>query len=160
MLSDQQLHDWFERLALSDKARQVIRQIRSSEPARRVQGRRGNVRGCFPSRKMGHTIQYESRTNELSAIYLMEYYEADVLEYWDQPPSFTLRYPSKAGTMHGHLHTPDFFVLRQHSAGWEEWKMADELPSLAEKMPARYLLDDKEWRCPPGQEYAHQFGLS
>jgi putative transposase len=160
MLSDQQLHDWFERLALSDKARQVIRQIRASEPARRVQGRRGNVRGCFPSRKMGHTIQYESRTNELSAIYLMEYYEADVLEYWDQPPSFTLRYPSKAGTMHGHLHTPDFFVLRQHSAGWEEWKMADELPSLAEKMPARYLRDDKGWRCPPGQEYARQFGLS
>lgn len=90
MLDDQQLRDWCQRLGLGEKAEQVIRQVRSSEPARRVQGRRGNVRGCSPSRKMGHTIQYESLTNELSAIYLMEYHEEDVWEYWDQPPSFTL----------------------------------------------------------------------
>jgi hypothetical protein len=81
MLDDQQLRDWCKRLDLSEKAQILIQQIRSSEPARRVQGRRGNVRGCFPSRKMGHTIQYESLTNELSAIYLMEYYEDDVWEY-------------------------------------------------------------------------------
>lgn len=160
MLSDQQLHDWRRRLDLSEKAEQVIRQVRSSEPARRVQGRRGNVRGCFPSRKMGHTIQYESLTNELSAIYLMEYHEEDLIEYWDQPPSFTLRYKTKAGANHGHLHTPDFFVLRQDSAGWEEWKMEDELPALAEKMPARYMHSENEgWHCLPGQDYARQFGL-
>jgi transposase InsO family protein len=160
MLDDQQLRDWRGRLALSEKAEQVIRQVRSSEPARRVQGHRGNVCGCFPSRKMGHTIQYESLTNELSAIYLMEYHEADLWEYWDQPPSFTLRYKTKAGANHGHLHTPDFFVLRQDSAGWEEWKMEDELAALAEKMPARYVRSESDgWRCPPGQEYARQFGL-
>jgi hypothetical protein len=33
---------------------------------------------------MGHTIQYESLTNELSAIYLMEYYEDDVWELCGQ----------------------------------------------------------------------------
>jgi len=159
MLDDQQLRDWCKRLDLGEKAQVMIRQIRSSDPARRVQGRRGNVRGCFPSRKMGHTIQYESLTNELSAIYLMEYHE-DYIEYWDQPPSFTLRYKTKAGANHGHLHTPDFFVLRRDSAGWEEWKLEDELPALAEKMPARYARSENEgWYCPPGEEYARQFGF-
>jgi putative transposase len=160
MLNDQQLRDWCRRLDLNVKGEQVIRQVRSSEPARRVQGRRGNVRGCFPSRRMGHTIQYESLTNELSAIYLMEYHEDDLLEYWDQPPPFTLRYKTKTGANHGHLHTPDFFVLRQDRAGWEEWKMEEELPTLAEKMPARYVGgEDEGWHCPPGEEYARQFGL-
>lgn len=160
MLDDQQLRDWCHRLGLGEKAEQVIHQVRSSEPARRVQGRRGNVRGCFPSRKMGHTIQYESLTNELSAIYLMEYHEEDVWEYWDQPPSFTLRYKTKAGADHGHTHTPDFFVLRGDSAGWEEWKREDELSVLADKMPARYAHSQSNgWHCPPGQEYARQFGL-
>ncbi len=83
MLNDQQLRDWCGRVGLHQNAEQVIRQVRSSDPARRVQGRRGNVRGCFPSRKMGHTIQYESLTNELSAIYLMEYHEEDLWEYWE-----------------------------------------------------------------------------
>ena len=160
MLDDHELQDWCRRLNLSEKAEHLIRQIRSSEPARRVQGRRGNVRGRFPSRKMGHTIQYESLTNELSAIYLMEYHEVDLLEYWDQPSSFTLRYKTKAGANHGHTHTPDFFALRHDSAGWEEWKMEDELPVLAEKMPARYVRSENEvWHCPPGAEYAQQFGL-
>jgi hypothetical protein len=160
MLDDQQLRDWSRKLNLSEQAECVIRQIRMSEPSRRVQGRRGNMRGCFPSRKMGHTIQYESLTNELSAIYLMEYHENELIEYWDQPPSFTLRYKSKTGVNHGHTHTPDFFVLRRNCAGWEEWKMEEELPTLAEKMPARYVhSENKEWHCPPGQEYARQFGL-
>src|SRR5262249_48499447 len=135
-------------LGLGEKAEQVIRQIRSSGTARRVQGRRGSVRGLFPSRKMGRTIQYESLTDELCAIYLMEYHEDDVWEYWDQPTSFSLRYKTKTGANHGHMHTPDFFVLRRDSAGWEEWKMEDELPSLAEKMPARYVRSETEgWIC-------------
>lgn len=107
-----------------------------------------------------HTIQYESLTNELSAIYLMEYYENELIEYWDQPSSFVLRYQTKAGVNHGHFHTPDFFVLRSDGAGWEEWKSEAELPVLAEKMPARYQKAvDGQWRCPPGEEYAAQFGL-
>jgi len=160
MLDDHQLREWCRKLNLSEKAEIVIQQIRTSQPSRRVQGRRGNVRGFFPSRKMGHTIQYESLTNELSAIYLMEYHEADLWEYWDQPPSFTLRYKTKSGVSQGHLHTPDFFVLRCDSAGWEEWKMEDELPSLAERMPARYVHSENEgWQCPPGQDYARQFNL-
>lgn len=161
MLDEQALRVWAERLGFAEATIQLIHRIRAAAPARRVQGRRGNVRGCFPSRKMGHTIQYESLGNELSAIYLMEYYETDVLEYWDQPPSFPLRYATKTGVQHGHLHTPDFFVLREDGAGWEEWKSADEMPALAERMPARYVWEEQTgWQCPPGQAYARAFGLS
>ncbi len=160
MLDEPQLRAWCRKLALDERAERVVRQVRSSEPARRVAGRRGNVTGFFPSRKMGHTVQYESLTNELSAIYLMEYHEDDLWEYWDQPPSFTLRYQTKAGSHHGHLHTPDFFVLRCESAGWEEWKLEEELPTLAEKMPTRYVRREHGgWCCPPGEEFARQFGL-
>jgi len=108
---------------------------------------------------MGHTIQYESLTNELSAIYLMEYQE-ECLEYWDQPPFIKLNYISKGGKTLGVMHTPDFFVLRHDRAGWEEWKSEEELPMLAEKMPARYVRNrDGAWSCPPGEKYAQQFGL-
>jgi putative transposase len=58
------------------------------------------------------------------------------------------------------LHTPDFFVIRETSAGWEECKMEEELNRLAEKSPNRYCRDDTHrWRCPPGETSAAQFGL-
>jgi hypothetical protein len=38
----------------------------------------------YPSKKMGVTIQFESQSVELGAIYLMEHDES-VLEYYDQP---------------------------------------------------------------------------
>jgi hypothetical protein len=56
--------------------------------------------------------------------------------------------------------TPDFFVLRCDCAGWEEWKLEEELFVLAEKMPARYQRGpDGRWCCPPGEECDDQFGL-
>ncbi|MDQ3133372.1 MAG: hypothetical protein M3Q76_01010 [Acidobacteriota bacterium] len=54
-----------------------------------MQGRRGNVAGRFPSRKMGVTIQFESHKNELARIRELEY-DPEVLEYYDQPPSIKL----------------------------------------------------------------------
>jgi len=53
----------------------LIARIRFSPPARRVQGHAGNVCGTYPSRKMGVTIQFESHTVELGAVYLMEHDE-------------------------------------------------------------------------------------
>jgi len=58
------------------------------------------------------------------------------------------------------MHTPDFFVIRQDTAGWEEWKMEEELVRLVQKSPHRYRLENgNRWRCPPGEEYAHSLGL-
>src|ERR1700676_3971404 len=118
---------WCDRLQLPTATRDFLAHLRASPPARRVQGRLFNVCGTFASRKMGVTIQFESHTVELWAIYLMEH-DPDVLEFYDQPQTFKLRYQAKSGTkMLGHYYTPDFLVLRKHGVGFEEWKTEDEL---------------------------------
>ncbi len=57
MLTSEQFCDWCIKLDLNEQAIQEISQIRSSPPSRRVQSRRGNVSGRYPSQKMGVTIQ-------------------------------------------------------------------------------------------------------
>jgi len=137
----------------------VIDQIRSSDPARRVGGGRSNVSGRYPSRKMGVTIQFESHRVELAAVHEMEYDPA-VLEYFDQPPSIILAYNSAQGRRMSVRHTPDFFVLRTAGAGWEEWKIEEDLHRLTQHNPNRYRQDGEHWHCPPGENYANQFGLT
>jgi putative transposase len=117
---------------------------------------------------MGMTIQSESRTAEKPGIRIFYEYdhlletavEARVLEFYDQPDPIALRYVSAAGRTVSTWHTPDFFVIRENTAGWEEWKTEDELVLLAHKQPARYQKDGTgRWYCPPGETYAGGFGL-
>jgi putative transposase len=109
---------------------------------------------------MGLTIQFESHTVELGAIYQMEH-DPQVLEFYDQPPPFKICYRSQSGRNIAHYHTPDFFVLRSDGAGWEEWKPEKQLKQLAEKYPTRYQRTEAgQWRCPPGEAYAEPLGLT
>jgi putative transposase len=158
MLSEQDFAAWAKQVSLSDDAQSTIAQVRNSNPARRVGGGRSNVTGRYPSRKMGVTIQFESHRVELPAIFEMEY-DDSVLEYYDQAPSIKLDYCSVDGKRLGVLHTPDFFVIRTSSAGWEECKTEEELIRLSERNPNRYRRHVREWICPPGRQYAERFGL-
>ena len=159
MLSRDDLLALYECWGLPDQARAVIDQVRSSSPARRVRSGRGNVSGSYPSRKMGATIQFESHRVELAAVYEMEH-DPGVLEFFDQPPSIKLLYESANRKRMGVLHTPDFFVIWQDKAGWEEWKQEEDRTRLAEKNPNRYQRDgDGKWRCRPGEEYSKPLGL-
>jgi putative transposase len=72
MLTEAELQTWFQRLRMPHEAQRVVRQIRASDPARRVGGGRHNVCGRYPSRKMGVTIQFESHRVELAEVYVME----------------------------------------------------------------------------------------
>ncbi len=159
MLDESELIAWYGRLNLNERARMLIEQIRSSEPARRVRGGRSNVSGLYPSRKMGVSIQFESHRVELAAIYEMEH-DPSTLEFYDQPPPMMLDYNSANGRRMAVRHTPDFFILRQDSAGWEEWKTEEDLHKLSEHNPNRYRQEAGSWHCPPGGTYAAQFGLS
>jgi putative transposase len=108
---------------------------------------------------MGMTIQFESHKVELWAIYQMEH-DQEVVEFYDQPPSFPIKYQNKSGRKIGHYHTPDFFVLRKTEAAWEEWKTEEQLQRLSEKYPTRYQkTEDGSWICPPGEAHAEPFGL-
>lgn len=168
MLNDEEFNHWCERLNIADSTRKEIERIRSSPPARRVRSGIGNVPIHFNrSTKMAHTIQAESRSIEFAAILLMEFPSEvlglsteDVIEVWDQPPSFTINYKSSKGKNMGHVYTADFFVIRENSAGWEEWKPEDRLIELAERNPERYFLaEDGKWHAPPCERYAESFGL-
>src|SRR6185312_2280677 len=92
MLTSDELGILCEHLRLSSQAQAVLQQIRSSPPARRVGSGGKNVPVRYQSRKMGQTIQAESRTVELAGVYLMEH-DPEVLEFWDQPPPLSLHYP-------------------------------------------------------------------
>lgn len=147
-------------LDLSEAAVEQIQAIRSSEPARRVQGHSHNVCARYPSRKMGHIIQAESRTVELVAIRCAYEFEPSVLEYWDQPCQLVLRYKDRHDRAIQVKHTPDFFVLRQDSIGWEEWKSENQMEGLATQMPHRYVQQlNGGWRCPPGEVAAATYGF-
>lgn len=158
--NEDELRYWADRLSLSEDTVNLISNIRASEPSRRVQSRGGNVSGRYPSKKMQCTIQFESHRNELARIYEMEH-DPDVIECWDQPPSFILRYTAINGRQLGVVHTPDFFVIRNDSAGWVECKVEQDLIELGEKQPNRFKKGaDGRWRCLPGEDYATGYGLS
>jgi len=159
VISSDGLFSWFQRLDIPEQTRRTIEHIRSSGPSRRVGGGRSNVSGRYPSRKMGVTIQFESHRVELAGIYEMEH-DAGVLEYFDQPPPIPLQYESSNGRPMKVRHTPDFFVVRETEAGWEEWKTEQDLGRLRERNPNRYCTDDAgRWRCPPGIACAEPLGL-
>jgi putative transposase len=108
---------------------------------------------------MGRTIQFESHHVELYGIYEIEY-DDDVLEYYDQPIRIQLQYRARSGRKTTQWHTPDFFVIRQSSAGFEEWKPVTALDTLKVTMPERYQHEPSGgWRCPPGINAAQTHGL-
>jgi putative transposase len=157
-MNSSEFEHWCRRLQFEPTTTNLIGSIRAAQPHRRVTGRAKNVSGVYPSRKMGLTIQFESHTVELWAIYQMEH-DPNVLEFYDQPPAFKIQYKNSAGRNIGHYHTPDFFVLRTDGACWEEWKTEKELEKLTQKYPLRYQKIDGTWRCPPGEAHAKTYGL-
>ena len=160
MLDDLQIDLLCRQLDVTESGHRLLRRIRTSDPARRVGGGRSNVCARYPSRKMGFVVQAESHTVELALVYELEH-DPEVLEYYDQPEHLTIRYPSKNGKNLGISHTPDFLVVRRNKIEFVECKTEEDLVGLSEKMPNRYLKDEKgRWICPPGEEAASEFGLS
>lgn len=158
MLSETEFRNWATSLNLTPQAIRLIEQIRTSNPVRIIHDGPYNTPGRYSSKKMGLTIQAESHSVERSAILIYEH-DPDVLEYYDQPCQIKLNYVRANGTKAGIWHTPDFFVIRKHEAGWEEWKPDERLEKLAEKEPNRYCRQGRKWLCPPGQAYAESYGL-
>lgn len=159
MLTAEEFRAWCQRLQLPRETAEMLSAIRSSPPVRKVRGGASNVAGRYPSPKMGVSIQFESQHVELWAIYAMER-DDEVLEYYDQPMRLPLRYRAHSGRNTTQWHTPDFCVLRNAGACFEEWKPVHALEALAVSMPHRYQRDGGgTWHCPPGEAWAHPLGL-
>ena len=161
MLTATEFAAWADRLGLGEAGRRRIQEIRGAQPSRGVDGRVGNVTVRYPSRKMGWTIQGESVRGEWAAILDLEY-DPDVLEYYEQAGPIRLQYRTKNGRLgRPVLHTPDLFVLRRASVGYEECKPNQKLRDLATRSPHRYSQEaDGTWRCPPAEDVAGRLGFS
>ena len=114
MLTNYEFEKWCSDQNLPELSKTTIQAIRTSEPARRVGGRK-NVSGFYPSKKNKKTIQFESHKVELPAIYELEH-DDEVLEFYDQPPAFKINYQSLSGRNLGFFYTPDFFIIRKKSS--------------------------------------------
>ncbi len=159
MFSEKEFDVWSIENKIQNAAKTLIQNIRNSQPSRVVGGGKYNVSGRYPSRKMRLTIQFESHRVELASIYEKEH-DPDILEYYDQPPSIKLNYPTKDDKNIGVMSTPDFFVIHKNGAYWEEWKTEEELLKLSVRSPNRYVREKNgTWRCSPGEEYAAKYGL-
>jgi putative transposase len=158
MLDDDAYLHWLDQCGFSDPTRTLLTDIRRSPPVRRVAGGRGNIHGRYPSRKMRMTIQFESHT-ELGAIYVMEH-DPGVLEYYDQPTRLKLHYLGPSGRRVTNWHPPDFLVLRQDGASFEEWKREEELVRLVKEHSSRYQRNPSGgYRCSPGEAAAEELGV-
>lgn len=160
MLLNNEFKEWRDRLNLPEQGQKLLEAIHYGEPVRKEGSGVGNNYGFYSSVKMSKTIGYESSNVELAGIEQFYEYDNDVLEYFNQPYKFNLRYKSKNGNTTSPGYTPDFCVCRQNSVGFEEWKPEQKLIELAEEQPNRYYKDaNGQWRSPPVEEVIQEYGF-
>lgn len=159
MLSTTQLRELYARHNLTSTAQRLVDHIRASEPSRRTQSTAKSVSSRYPSRKMGCTIQAESHTNELAAIYLWDH-DDETYEFYDQPPQIQISCLDKLGRSIPRNVTVDYFVLQRDFVGWVECKDDKWLDRHVADGGQLYRQDEKgKWHCPAGEAYAAQYGL-
>lgn len=146
-----------DRTKLRAQGREVLATIITSPPVRAVSGRGGNVRGLYPSRKMGCSVQYESRTCELFAIRIYEL-DAKVVAYCEQPFRMLL---SVTGSKRRHKvpYTPDFFVVRDSGFTFVEAKPEESLARLVERFPFKWERNNGKYRFPAAEQWARDHGF-
>src|SRR5690606_16598515 len=69
MLQENALDALLRQHDITEAGQCLIKAIRKSDPSRRTRSGPKNVACRYPSKKMGLTIQAESHTNELAALY-------------------------------------------------------------------------------------------
>jgi len=138
---------------------ELLQQIRSAEPSRRLHSGRGKLYSRFPSDKMGWVLQ---AADDLHLAYLILWEHDDgVLEVWDQPPALKLTYLSAGGKKTANLFSPPYFMITDSFIGWVEVQSEEYLEKQAQRSPHRYTRsEDGTWTSPPGDEYAATYGLS
>jgi putative transposase len=158
MLSVDEFSEYSANQKLTPSGSQYLSGTRASEPSRNVQSRVGNVLVRFPSQKMGFVLSCESSTVEFPFAIKADL-DPNVYEIYDQPPAIKLCCEANKKKI-AFYHTPDFLVLRRAGVFFVECKPEAKLIELAERTPWRYRRDESgQWRCPPGEAAAAEFGF-
>lgn len=159
MLEQIEIEDVYRRLNIPDKGRAFVDQIRNSPPLRRVRGGKSNVVGRFPSKKMGQTIQYDSRTCE-HVFLLGAEIDPDILEIWDQSASLALRYKDSGGRNRGHREIIDYLTISPKGIKIIQCKLDDDLEEWESKNPERFSRDGNgHWISLAGEKSAAEYGF-
>lgn len=159
MLDSDKLSDLCRRFAVTPSGRRLIDQIRQSQPVRRVHGGGGNTTVRYASRKMGRTIQAESRTVELPFLICCEH-DPSVFEIWDQTTYLRRSFETRGGEKLSGSHIPDYLVIADDGIRFVECKPTAKLEGCAAKYRDLYVRDESgQWTSPAGLRAARQFGL-
>jgi putative transposase len=159
MFKDNEFDLWCLRNGMTEPAKNYLQMVRSSEPSRLVHSGPRNICGRFPSIKMSRIIQFESHKNELPRIREKDRCKK-TLEFYDQPEPIRLSVKGPDGRNLGFMRTPDMFCIEDDGAGWEEYKTEEQLIELEAKNSNYYCRDEMgDWHCPPGEQFAQQFGF-
>ncbi|TAM23959.1 MAG: hypothetical protein EPN68_09565 [Rhodanobacter sp.] len=159
MLSSTEFAAYCERTKLSAAAVDYISAVRSSPPSRRVgDNARCNVCARIPSKKIGLTVQAESRTCEAVFVYEAEL-SSDVLEIWDQPTPIQLRRDRGAKGTHVSTYTPDYLLLRRDGPALIECKTAEGLAKKLADKPEDWNYVDGVPYFVPARTAAEKIGL-
>lgn len=160
MLKNSELKDLFDRLNIPPTGRKYVEQVRQSPPKRRVKDGKSNVTVRFPSQKMGHIIQCESRTAEHVFVLGCEI-SPHILEIWDQGGYLTLHYKDSKGRNRGHREVFDFLTIERDEIAIVQCKKEDELEKWEARNPMRFSRDsENKWRSIAGEDAASMYGLS
>jgi hypothetical protein len=158
MLNHDQVIDLCRTAGLTPTGVAYVQRVRATEPARRVGGTRFlSVAGRFPSTKMGRSIQAESRTGEYPLVLTLEL-DDEVLEYFDQPESISLR-RRRNEKNRVDPYTPDFLVLRRSVVEIIEVKPSREVIKRAEAHPDEWGKQNGHWIHLPVAEHFNSLGI-
>jgi putative transposase len=167
-ITDEQIDALCIKLGLSDVAKAHIRRMNASDPVRMGAGTR-SVRGWFPSSIMDCMLGYESRTCELSFLWLRH----DQSRAKPDRPKIILCQPCfldvesvrEDGRKVPFKYPPDYFEASDVWAGYVECKWQEELeaaldPAHKNYAPWRYKqIAPDEWVSPPAEAAAARHGL-
>lgn len=159
MFDDQALENYLSQHGVCSEGQAYIRRVRSSEPSRLVGSGARNVTCRFPSRKMGRTIQAESHSCELPAVWIWEF-DSATHEFWDQPEATLLPIVTRNGRHTNQPKTADYLLLQDDFVGWVECKPLAWLQDQCDKGNANYRRDDDgRWHYLPGEVAAACWGM-
>jgi len=159
MLNAVELEMYFAKLGTPIAGRQFVIKARRESPVRKVQSRLGNVITKYQSRKMGATVDIESRTVEFPALINYEF-DSGVLEYYAQPAKLDI-IATDGGLKKPYRlqHTPDFLLLYSDKIVIDEWREEVRLQKLAGKYPGRYEYDEGGGRMPEVESQLREMGI-
>jgi len=160
MLTETELHRYFERHGLSPDAVAYITGTRNSQPSRMVGVHaRTNLCSWFYSEKMGRTISTESRTAERPLVIQSEF-DPRILEFWDQPEPVSVQRHTRKGHARRSSYTPDFLLLRKDGPVVVEVKTTDAVSKLTTSAPKDWVArDDGGYDFLPAAAFFSGIGL-